>query len=27
VSKVIHKGKLLALHSWCNDERIKYGRL
>jgi hypothetical protein len=25
VSKVIIKGKLHALHSWCNEERIKYG--
>ena len=25
VAKVIHKGKSIALHTWCNEERIKYG--
>lgn len=25
VSKIIHSGKLLALHSWCNEDRLKYG--
>ena len=27
ISKIFHKGKLIALHSWCNTERLKYGRL
>lgn len=25
VSKIITKGKILALHTWCNEERVKYG--
>lgn len=25
VVKIIHKGKLLALHKWCNEDKLKYG--
>jgi len=25
VSKIFHNGKLLAIHSWCNKDRLKYG--
>jgi 5-methylcytosine-specific restriction endonuclease McrA len=26
VAKVIVQGKIRALHTWCNEERIKYGK-
>jgi 5-methylcytosine-specific restriction endonuclease McrA len=26
VAKVIVQGKIVALHTWCNEERIKYGK-
>lgn len=26
VSRTIKRGKIIALHTWCNKERIKYGR-
>lgn len=26
ISKIFKKGRVVALHSWCNDDRIKYGR-
>lgn len=26
VSKIFKKGRIIALHSWCNEDRIKYGR-
>jgi len=26
VSQVFRKGNLVALHSWCNLERVKYGK-
>lgn len=25
VTKIIHKGKILALHKWCNQDRLKFG--
>lgn len=26
VSKIFKRGRIIALHSWCNEDRIKYGR-
>jgi hypothetical protein len=25
VAQAIHSGKIVAIHSWCNEERVKYG--
>lgn len=27
VAKIIYRGKIVALHTWCDEERIKYGKL
>lgn len=26
VEKIIVKGKIIAIHEWCNEERLKYGK-
>lgn len=26
VSKIFKNGRIVALHKWCNEDRIKYGR-
>jgi len=26
-TKIFHKGKIIFLHTWCNEGRLKYGRL
>ncbi len=26
VAKIFKRGRIVALHSWCNEDRIKYGR-
>ena len=26
VAKVFHNRRIVALHSWCNEERVKYGK-